>query len=421
MNTRTLFILDGSQTMREFSGFHIDCDLHVPVSSNPGIKAGSGGPRTVGKSFWTCNCEATLEFCRVIFDIFGDDRKVALSVAEGDSITPMILKDCSTLWEDSLVSATQYVDALFPYTRKLFELEQKKTPKSIKHGAVLKNAISLLSEGRSNENDVGGRIIYLTRLSSNTAVERLKNDLIETYKEFGDNWPFTSGCSITIVHTNAVGAEPKMFSCFPIDLVPGANFILEVTSAFSGKALTTCLYSLAMKHHGLVLTSIQGIPMKEEQGAGQSANYDVELLHPASVYDCLSALPDFKNFIGTSIREGVPLKIACMRWSTPKLSPSHDAQFRLHSFCASPLDLTSKPTQCLIQFLLKGRTVVLEPPTSTKSFTYCMMSVDGEIYLQAISSVKLPSDEVFEYTNIADKVFFVIKFSRLSYAIIIYP
>ena len=35
-----------------------------------------------------------------------------------------------------------------------------------------------------------------------------------------------------------------------------------------------------MKHHNLVITSVTGIPMKEEANSTSSSNYDVALLHP---------------------------------------------------------------------------------------------------------------------------------------------
>ena len=49
--------------------------------------------------------------------------------------------------------------------------------------------------------------------------------------------------------------------------------------------------SLILQHYTLASTTVTGIPMKEEQNASSSANYDVEIFHAAKAHESL-----FKGF-----------------------------------------------------------------------------------------------------------------------------
>ncbi len=42
--------------------------------------------------------------------------------------------------------------------------------------------------------------------------------------------------------------------------------------------------SLVLQHYELASTTVTGIPMKEEQNASSSANYDVEIFHPVAAH-----------------------------------------------------------------------------------------------------------------------------------------
>lgn len=42
-----------------------------------------------------------------------------------------------------------------------------------------------------------------------------------------------------------------------------------------------------MDHYDLASTTVTGIPMKEEQNASSSANYDVEIFHASSAHTAI--------------------------------------------------------------------------------------------------------------------------------------
>ena len=62
-----------------------------------------------------------------------------------------------------------------------------------------------------------------------------------------------------------------------VEVSPHLSTMLHTSSA--GPALAHKLLYLCLKHYSLASTTVTGIPMKEEQNASSSANYDVELFH----------------------------------------------------------------------------------------------------------------------------------------------
>ena len=71
---RTVIVLDHSPKFFTLSKQHIDFDSSGKKSK--GKSSGSGGPSSVFKSFWTCNIEAAVEYCRIVYDIFPTDYLV---------------------------------------------------------------------------------------------------------------------------------------------------------------------------------------------------------------------------------------------------------------------------------------------------------------------------------------------------------
>jgi hypothetical protein len=57
---------------------------------------------------------------------------------------------------------------------------------------------------------------------------------------------------------------------------------VEAHSVKAGGYLANKLSHLILQHYNLASTTVTGIPMKEEQNASSSANYDVEIVHPAA-------------------------------------------------------------------------------------------------------------------------------------------
>ena len=70
----------------------------------------------------------------------------------------------------------------------------------------------------------------------------------------------------------------------PSYFVFGSNYCHDL---FLGPSLANKLLSLCLAHYTLASTTVTGIPMKEEQNASSSANYDVELFHVREAHEAL--------------------------------------------------------------------------------------------------------------------------------------
>ncbi|KAL5516104.1 hypothetical protein EMCRGX_G001375 [Ephydatia muelleri] len=115
----------------------------------------------------------------------------------------------------------------------------------------------------------------------------------------------------------------------------------------------------------------------EEQAGGSSANYDVELIHLAEAHrDILRAVPK---------REGKEGSIIYLKWSTPK-STSLDLHFCTSAYRVTPTNAMSRPTVCLVNFLLSGKPVLLEQPKKggVRLVSHVLYSHGGGIHLQSI-------------------------------------
>lgn len=119
------------------------------------------------------------------------------------------------------------------------------------------------------------------------------------------------------------------------------------------------LTHLIMPHYDLASTTVTGIPMKEEQNASSSANYDVEIFHSKNAH---SVILDTELTLPTSIKQGSEYETVTLKWCTPRGLGASDMQPCLAQNRITPVDVTSRPSSCLINFLLNGRSVLLEMP-----------------------------------------------------------
>lgn len=147
---------------------------------------------------------------------------------------------------------------------------------------------------------------------------------------------------------------------------------------------------LTRVHYNLHSTIITGIPMKEEQHAGTSANYDVEIIHSAAAHldaDWLAESSSRKDF---SSRLPVTLK-----WCTPKANTIQDLQPCFGAYKVTPSEVNSRPAACLIMFLLQGRTVMLEAPkkSGAKVLTHMLQCHGGDVYIHVLASGRSPLED----------------------------
>jgi hypothetical protein len=119
LSGKTVFLLDHTHWMRDSSGVSIELESGLnsggggggPSSSGGGGRGGVGSSSRGGgsslnyfpsfippvtKSMWTCAVESVLEYGRVIWDLFADERVLRFGLCEGQQGQPVWLNDWET-------------------------------------------------------------------------------------------------------------------------------------------------------------------------------------------------------------------------------------------------------------------------------------------------------------------------------------
>lgn len=161
----------------------------------------------------------------------------------------------------------------------------------------------------------------------------------------------------------------------------GTLLTSEIHSCPANK-LSKVLMSLILKHYNLASTTVTNIPMKEEQNSSSSANYDVEIFHESRSHSVFlsSELP-------RNIKDGFEYETVTLKWCTPRSGVS-EMQHCLVQNRITPVDVTSRPSSCLINFLLSGRSVLLEMPRkSGGKITSHLLCAHGEgIFIHSLNT-----------------------------------
>lgn len=157
----------------------------------------------------------------------------------------------------------------------------------------------------------------------------------------------------------------------------------EIHSHPSGK-LPRVLMNLILKHYNLASTTVTNIPMKEEANSSSSANYDVEIFHERKSHSVFLAaeLPRIPV-----LQEGFEYETVTLKWCTPRAGAS-EMQHCLVQNRITPVDVTSRPSSCLINFLLSGRSVLLEMPRKSggKITSHLLSAHGGEIFIHSLNT-----------------------------------
>merc|ERR1719470_705070 len=87
-------------------------------------------------------------------------------------------------------------------------------------------------------------------------------------------------------------------------------------------------------------------------------------------------------------REGCEYNTATLKWCTPRGSTATELHHCSGSYRITPTDVNSRQSSCLTNFLLSGRSVMLEmvKRTSNKTMSHMLTSHGGEIFIHTLSS-----------------------------------
>uniref|UniRef100_A0A669D8J8 Integrator complex subunit 13 n=1 Tax=Oreochromis niloticus TaxID=8128 RepID=A0A669D8J8_ORENI len=351
---KTVFVVDHCPYMAESSRQQVECDVLTKSRAQGVIPLAP-----VSKSLWTCAVECSMEYCRILYDIYPKDKLVNYIVSDSEFhiLNSWRREDQST---HELMSALAAVGPPNP----------REDPEccSILHGLVaavesLCKITELQHEKRIALMDTAervanrGRIICLTNAKSDTHVRMLEDCIQETIIEQNklaagsDRLMAIQQCELVLVHIYPQGEDTLVSDRPKKEISP--LLTSEVHSVRAGRHLATKLNILVQQHFDLASTTITNIPMKEEQHANTSANYDVELLHHRDAH-----LEFFKSgdlhMAGTSTRENGLKETVTLKWCTPRTN-SIELHYCTGAYRISPTDVNSRPSSCLTNFLLNGK------------------------------------------------------------------
>lgn len=384
---KTVFVVDHCPYMAESSRQQVECDVLTKSRAQGVIPLAP-----VSKSLWTCAVECSMEYCRILYDVYPRDKLVNYIVSDSEFhiLNSWRREDQTTL---ELMSALAAVGPPNP----------REDPEccSILHGLVaavesLCKITELQHERRTAMMDTAervsnrGRIICLTNAKSDTHVRMLEDCIQETIMEQNklaagsDRLMAIQQCDLVLIHIFPQGEDTLVSDRHKKDISP--LLTSEVHSVRAGRHLATKLNILVQQHFDLASTTITNIPMKEEQHANTSANYDVELLHHRDAH-----LEFFKSgdlhMAGTSTRENGLKETITLKWCTPRTN-GIELHYCTGAYRISPTDVNSRPSSCLTNFLLNGRSVLLEQPRKlgSKVISHMLSSHGGEIFLHVLNS-----------------------------------
>lgn len=384
---KTVFVVDHCPYMAESSRQQVECDVLTKSRAQGVIPLAP-----VSKSLWTCAVECSMEYCRILYDIYPRDKLVNYIVSDSEFHT-------LNSWRQEDQSIHELMSAL----AAVGPPNPREDPEccSILHGLVaavesLCKITELQHEKRTSLMDVAdrvanrGRIICLTNAKSDTHVRMLEDYIQETILDQNklaagsDRLMAIQQCDLVLVHIYPQGEDTLVSDRPKKEVSP--LLTSEVHSVRAGRHLATKLNILVQQHFDLASTTITNIPMKEEQHANTSANYDVELLHHRDAH-----LEFFKSgdlhMAGTSTRENGLKETITLKWCTPRTN-SVELYYCTGAYRISPTDVNSRPSSCLTNFLLNGRSVLLEQPrkSGSKVISHMLSSHGGEIFLHVLNS-----------------------------------
>ncbi|KAG7222176.1 hypothetical protein INR49_016574 [Caranx melampygus] len=323
---KTVFVVDHCPYMAESSRQQVECDVLTKSRAQGVIPLAP-----VSKSLWTCAVECSMEYCRILYDIYPRDKLVNYIVSDSEFHT-------LNSWKQEEQSTHELMSAL----AAVGPPNPREDPEccSILHGLVaavesLCKITELQHERRTMLMDTAdrvanrGRIICLTNAKSDTHVRMLEDCIQETILEQNklaagsDRLMAIQQCELVLIHIYPQGEDTLVSDRPKKEISP--LLTSEVHSVRAGRHLATKLNILVQQHFDLASTTITNIPMKptlnvceqEEQHANTSANYDVELLHHRDAH-----LEFFKSgdlhMAGTSTRENGLKETVTLKWCTPR-------------------------------------------------------------------------------------------------------
>lgn len=392
LSHKTVVVLDHSPHFLAPSCQQVEFDIFTKAHQ-PGIIPLA----PITKSLWTTVVESTMEYCRIVWDIYPSGKLIRFVVSDTEA-------HCLNTWSQEGQNLGYLLEALADIG--VPSQPRKKDECSIMHG--LTAAIKALCECSEVQHEKRtsltesagsvvnrGRVLCITSVRSESHVRTLEKCFLEALNEHNklaagsDNLMPVHQCEFTLILTFPIPTSEES-TVHPIqrrELSPVLTTEMYMSKA--GRFLAATLCYLVQRHFNLASTTVTGIPMKEEQNAKSSANYDVELLHPVGAHSEFFKT-GFANTEGAhvkTVKEGLEYDSVILKWCTPRPS-TVDLQYCTAAHRITPVEVNSRPSSCLTNFLLSDRAVMLELPRKSGSrlLSHMLVSHGGEIYIHTLAT-----------------------------------
>ncbi|KAF0305690.1 Integrator complex subunit 13 [Amphibalanus amphitrite] len=385
LSHKTVFVLDCSPAMERPCGHQFEMD-----SLSKGRSSGLIPLAPVTKTMWTCAVEAAVEYCRIVWDIYPSARLIRL-IANGAQAVSV----------NDWTAADQHLTTLMQQLAGVMGgVRSAGSQHSLHAGlAAALHALGEPSEAQRADRAADaaakvmnrGRVVVVSQLADDGQARRLREWFADALLQHNRTADGAAGrltvhsCELVLVSVHPDTAECGVTPRPPAPL--SAILSGSVVTAKAGTQLAPMMMNLVLSHYELASTTVTGIPMKEEQNSGSSANYDVELLHPAKAYESiLQGSPADHAHLRTR-RDGCEYETITLKWCTPRTSSAELHQCTSASR-VTPVDVNSRPSSCLTNFLLSGRAVMLEMPRRSggKFVSHMLAAHGGEIFMHALGS-----------------------------------
>lgn len=272
---KTVFILDHGASTAKKCGEMVDFD---GVFKHRSAKNSNISPLPpIEKTLWTCAVESVVEYCRIVYDVLPDHYLIRIVTCDDSWL---VLNDWNEKEQNTNFLLNSFAKVSLPKVNQEPNLEDalQKAMDLIAKPSPLQE--SMQEKGMKLENN--GRIIILASSLTKSRIEQL--EVLMTTLLGEKNRAATNPTRLRIHHidfeiVSVRCIDEKMGEIRERSDTLSKDLNRTIVCTESGQKLAQVIVQRCIAHYDLGITSVTGIPMKEEQNAASSTNYDVELLH----------------------------------------------------------------------------------------------------------------------------------------------